>query len=134
MKTIDLPSGEGWGVQFLNSSKVTCSGWLPSGLHAADLHAAPAIGVEVDVFSIGRVIGVVAEAGACGESCLRSAVDGDGIDVAGAVGATAREGDCLAVGRPTVKPAGVLGDEAGRAASRGDDVDAAIRIVRLRHM
>ena len=37
--------------------------------------------------------------------------------------------DCLAVGRPTVEPAGVLSDEARRAAGRGNDVDAVIRIV-----
>ena len=94
------------------------------GLHAPDLHAAGALGVEVDKGAVGRVLRAVVEAGSRGQSLLIFAIDGDGIDV-GCVSATRGKGQRLAIGRPAV-PIGRtdFGYQPRRAARDGENKDA----------
>ena len=98
-------------------------------LHAPDLHVSGALGVEVNVCAVGRVLGAVVEAGGGGEARFVAARDGDGVDVEVAV-ALAGEGESLAVGRPAVPVRGsIRRDQARRAAGDGNNVDAGLVIV-----
>src|ERR1035441_2342186 len=71
------------------------------GVHAPDLHAAAALGVEVDVLAIGRIFGTIVEALGSSEASLFTSAYRDGVDVELAV-TLGTVGECLAVGRPTM--------------------------------
>src|SRR6267142_4117804 len=71
-------------------------------LHPPDLHRPGPLGVEVDVLPIRRVLRTVVFSSRGGQSLLRAAVNGDGVDVEVAVALRAvRDGP--AVRRPPVK-------------------------------
>src|SRR3954453_11137405 len=71
------------------------------GGHAPDLHGAGAIGIEVDPAAIGGVVRTIVEPCGGGETGLRAATRGDGIDIklALALGAI---GEGPAIGGPTM--------------------------------
>src|SRR5262245_6064572 len=71
------------------------------GMHAPNFHFSGAVGVEVDVFTVGRILRAVVEAGRGGEALFATAGCGDGVDVELAVAlGTIRQR--LAVRRPAV--------------------------------
>src|SRR3984885_8754843 len=100
-------------------------------MHAPDLHIPAAIGIEVNVLAVRRVIRVVVNFGACGEGRLGSTVRGDGVDVSAAALDGAGEENRPAIRRPAM-PVGawILGDESRRSSAGRDDVDMRLRLVR----
>src|ERR1700674_3197670 len=86
-------------------------------LHSPDLHMACALGVEVDVFPVGRVFRTVIKAFGCSHSVLFTAGCGYRLDVELAV-ALANECEGLSVPRPTM-PIGrrLLRDAARRSSA-----------------
>ena len=87
-------------------------------LHSPDLHVSGALGVEINVSAVGRVLGAVVESGSSGQAGFLAACSGDGVYVE-VVAALAGKGQGLSVRRPAVPVGGrVGGDEAGRSAGR----------------
>src|SRR3954462_16039407 len=71
------------------------------GLHPPDMHLAGAIGIEINPFAIGRVVGAVVEAFGGGEPRLRSASRRNSVDVELAIAfAAKRKG--FSIGRPAM--------------------------------
>src|SRR5438876_10371100 len=82
------------------------------GLHTPDLHVSGALGVEIDVLTIGRIFGAVVKS-LCGcKTSFITASYGNRVDIKVAI-ALADEGESLAIRRPAVPVRGsVLGDAA----------------------
>src|ERR1700716_3953733 len=85
-------------------------------LHSPDLHMACALGVEVNVFPVGRVFRTVIKAFGCSQSGLFAAGCGYLVDVELAL-ALANECERLSIRRPTMPIRGrILRDAARRSA------------------
>src|SRR5271163_2195990 len=102
------------------------------GLHAPDLHHAGALGIEINIFSIGRIFGAVVEALGGGETRFFASGGGNGVDVKIAV-AFPDKGESSAVRRPAMPIRGrTLGDAPGSTAGERNDVhDGAMLFLRL---
>src|SRR5580700_515712 len=91
--------------------------------HAPDLRQAGTLGVEVNVFSVGRIFRAVVEAFRGRQPRLVAARDRNTVDVE-LTAALANEREPGAVGRPTVPiRRKILGDAPGRAATNWHDVN-----------
>ena len=51
------------------------------GQHAPDLHQAGTLGIEVDVFAVGRIVGAVVEAFGVGQTALLAAIHRNGVNI-----------------------------------------------------
>src|ERR1019366_5160280 len=71
------------------------------GVHAPDLHAAGALGVEVNVLAIGRIFGTIVEALGSSEARFFTSAHRDDVDVELAI-ALGTVSKSLAVGRPAM--------------------------------
>src|SRR5450755_3943277 len=70
-------------------------------LHTPDLHLAGALGIEIDVSTVGRIVGAIVETFGGSQASFVAAGYGDGVDVELAV-ALADESESAAVWRPAV--------------------------------
>src|ERR1700684_731273 len=90
-------------------------------MHAPNLHRAGALGIEVNIFSVGRKFRTVVEAGRGGKASFIAAGSENGVDVEFSIALTG-ERERLAVGRPTVPiRRRALRDAARRASGCGHD-------------
>src|SRR6266566_4433969 len=93
------------------------------GLHAPDLHVSGALGVEVNVLAVGRILGTIVETHRGGEACFFSARDWNCVDVEFTVALTDK-GEGLAIRRPTMPiRRRIFGYAARLASGDRDDVN-----------